>query len=140
MDNKEQDEYNNNEIIFAIILLIIINEILYCRGPNIIESVSIDCLDIEEPRSYIDKYIDNKITLLDICKKFDMTIENTNYIKDECVLCYHDNENQIIAKCNHNYCAYCLFMLMNKNFLKNGCIYCNTEINLNECRVTFVKD
>ena len=51
------------------------------------------------------------------------------------MLCYSNDENQIVTKCNHNYCVSCLLILMKQDKSKDSCVYCNKKINLNECTV-----
>lgn len=92
-----------------------------------------------ESFNILNEFIDGKISVYELCNYLGITYKTTNVERDECILCYSSDENQIITKCGHNYCVSCLMILINQDKLKDSCVYCKKKICLNEC-IIYIND
>lgn len=147
---EDQNEFNRNIITLVVILGISIYT--YINKEKIIPSGSFNLNNsnklfdlkslnelIGKPKDYIQEFINGEINIYHFCKNLKLTIKTTDEEREDCILCYSNDENQIITKCNHNYCISCLLILMKQDQTKDSCAYCKQKINLNECTIS-IKD
>lgn len=146
-ENKSEQNQSNKillsstlivAVVFIIYTLIKKNEDYKPNGSEALnrELINRICKNIAEKcKDYIQEFINGKINIYDFCKHYNINIKTTNEVNDDCILCYSNDEDQIITKCNHTYCISCLLTLMKQQQINDKCVYCKQKINLTECTV-----